>query len=77
MSYFKERTMIELFFAAGIPLAVYLIFVNIPDMSEYANIIFWVFIACLVVFGITVLIRAVFAIKDAVTTGKPNARRKK
>ena len=69
--------MIELFFAAGIPLAVYLIFANVPDMSEDANIIFWVFIACLVVFGITVLIRAVFAIKDAVTTGKPNARKKK
>lgn len=69
--------MIELFFAAGIPLAVYLIFANIPDLAEYADIMFWVFIACLIVFGITVLIKAIFAIKDTVTTGKSNAHKKK
>lgn len=69
--------MIELFFAAGIPLAVYLIFANVPSLEGYADIMFWVFIACLIVFGITVLIKAIFAIKDTVTTGKSNAHKKK
>lgn len=72
--------MIELFFAAGIPFAVYLIFINLPDLAEYANIIFWVFIACLILFGITAIIKAIFVIKDTVTTGgkgKTNVRKKK
>lgn len=69
--------MIELFFAAGIPFAVYLIFSNLPSLEEYAYIMFWVFIACLILFGITALIKAIFAIKDTVTTGKSNAHKKK
>lgn len=62
--------MIELFFAAGIPFAVYLIFANLESLEEYAYIVFWVFIACLIVFGITALIKAVFAIKDTVSKSK-------
>lgn len=62
--------MIELFFAAGIPFAVYLIFIYTPSLEEYAYIVFWVFIACLILFGITALIKAIFAIKATVTKGK-------
>lgn len=69
--------MIELFFAAGIPFAVYLIFANMASLAEYAYILFWIFIACLVVFGITVLVNAFFTIKNAVALnkGKSGARR--
>lgn len=69
--------MIELFFAAGIPFAIYLIFANLPDLEQYADIMFWVFIACLILFGITAIIKAIFVIKDTVTTGKTNVRKKK
>lgn len=62
--------MIELFFAAGIPFAVYLIFANLPSLEDYAYIVFWVFIGCLIIFGITALIKAVFAIKDSVAGSK-------
>lgn len=61
--------MIELFFAAGIPFAVYLIFANLTSLEDYAYIVFWVFIGCLILFGITALIKAIFAIKDTVTKG--------
>lgn len=69
--------MTELFFAAGIPFAVYLIFTYISTLKEYAGIVFWVFIACLILFGITAIIKAIFVIKDTVTTGKSNAHKKK
>ena len=69
--------MIELFFAAGIPFAVFLIFENIPSLQDYSYIVYWLFIACLILFGVTVLIKAIFAIKDTVTTGKSNAHKKK
>ena len=69
--------MIELFFAAGIPFAVYLIFTYISTLKEYADIVFWVFIACLILFGITAIIKAIFVIKDTVPTGKTNVRKKK
>ena len=62
--------MIELFFASGIPFAIYLIFENLPSLKGYANIVFWVFIACLILFGITALIKAIFAIKDTIKKGK-------
>ena len=62
--------MIELFFAAGIPFAVFLIFENIPSLKEYSNIVYWLFIACLIAFGITVLIKAVFTIVNAVSAKK-------
>lgn len=64
--------MIDLFFAAGIPFAVYLIFIYTPSLEEYAYIVFWVFIACLIVFGITVLIQAILAIKNTVSKSKGN-----
>ena len=71
--------MIELFFAAGIPFAVFLIFENIPSLEEYSYIVYWLFIACLIAFGITVLIKAkaVFTIVNAVATGKSNAHKKR
>ena len=69
--------MIELFFVAGIPFAVYLIFTYISTLKEYAGIVFWVFIACLILFGITAIIKAIFVLKDTVTTGKSNAHKKK
>ena len=69
--------MIELFFAAGIPFAVFLIFENIPSLEEYSDIVYWLFIACLIAFGITVLIKAVFTIVNAVATGKSNAHKKR
>ena len=69
--------MIDLFFAASIPFPVYLIFTYISTMKEYAGIVFWVFIACLILFGITAIIKAIFVIKDTVTTGKSNAHKKK
>lgn len=69
--------MIELFFAAGISFAVYLIFTYISTLKEYAGIVFWIFIACLILFGITAIIKAIFIIKDTVTTGKTNVRKKK
>ncbi len=62
--------MIDLFFAAGIPFAVYLIFLNLPSLEAYAVYPFWVFICCLILFGITALIKAIFAIKDTITKGK-------
>lgn len=62
--------MVELFFASGIPFVVYLIFVNMPSLAKYSDIIYWVFIGCLILFGITALIKAIFAIKDTVTKGK-------
>ena len=62
--------MIELFFAAGIPFAVFLIFENIPSLEEYSYIVYWLFIACLIAFGITVLIKAVFTIVNAVSAKK-------
>ncbi len=64
--------MIDLFFAAGIPFVVYLIFVNTPSLEDYANIVFWVFIACLIVFVITVIIQAILAIKNTVSKSKGN-----
>ena len=69
--------MIVLFFVSGIPFAVYLIFTYISPLKEYAGIVFWVFIACLILFGITAIIKAIFVIKDTVTTGKSNAHKKK
>lgn len=69
--------MIELFFAAGIPFAVFLIFENIPSLEEYSYIVYWLFIACLIAFGITVLIKAVFTIVNAVATCKSNAHKKR
>ncbi len=69
--------MIELFFAAGIPFAVFLIFENIPSLKEYSDIVYWLFIACLIAFGITVLIKAVFTIVNAVATCKSNAHKKR
>lgn len=69
--------MIELFFAAGIPFAVFLIFENIPSLEEYSDIVYWLFIACLIAFGITVLIKAVFTIVNTVATGKSNAHKKR
>ena len=62
--------MVDLFFAAGIPFAVFLIFAHLESLEEYAYIVFWVFIACLIVFGISVLIKAIFAIKDTVSKSK-------
>ena len=71
--------MIELFFAAGIPFAAFLIFENIPSLEEYSYIVYWLeysyivywlFIACLIAFGITVLIKAVFTIVNAVSAKK-------
>lgn len=55
--------MIELFFAAGIPFAVYLIFANMASLAEYAYILFWIFIACLIIFAVTVLINAFLRLK--------------
>ena len=66
--------MIELFFAAGIPFAVFLIFENIPSLAEYSDIVYWLFIACLIAFGITVLIKAVFTIKGAISYAKSKDR---
>ena len=66
--------MIELFFAAGIPFAVFLIFENIPSLEEYSYIVYWLFIACMILFGITVLIKAVFTIKGAISYAKRKDR---
>ena len=66
--------MIELFFAAGIPFAVFLIFENIPSLEDYSYIVYWLFIACLILFGITVLIKTVFTIKGAITYAKRRDR---
>lgn len=62
--------MLEIFFTCGIALAVYLIFGNLPSLEAYAVYPFWVFIGCLILFGIVALIKAIFAIKDTITKGK-------
>lgn len=69
--------MIEILFSSGIALAVFLIFKNLPSMEQYSEIFFWLFIAVIILFGIVALIKAVFAIKDTVASGKTNARKKK
>ena len=66
--------MIELFFAAGIPFAIYLIFANTASLTEYAYILFWIFIACLIIFAVTVLINAFFTIKNTVELNKGKSK---
>lgn len=66
--------MMELFFAAGIPFAVYLIFANMASLAEYAYILFWIFIACLIIFAVTVLINAFFTIKNTVELNKGKSK---
>lgn len=68
--------MLQLLFGSGIALAIYLIFANIPELEPYAVYFFWTFIGVLILFGVVAIIKAVFAIKDTVTKGKTNAKKK-
>lgn len=59
--------MLELLFCCGIALAVNLIFQALPTLEPYSNYTFWIFIATIIIFGISLIVKLAFTIKDIVT----------